>query len=192
MRVGRQPEVTPITDLQEMLRMIYPDTQLSKDGQFGEETKREVARFQKDFALPITGVADIDTWDAIHREYERASIDQGQAEPLLIVLQPSQVLKLGSNNTHLYLIQGILTAISRYYDQMPVVNFTGVLDAPTETAIKWFQVRAGLPVTGEIDKHTWRHLAKHYRSIVGDGSGSYPVRIAQQPAPQNEALERGT
>ncbi len=186
MRIGKQPEVTPVTDLQEMLRLIYPDTLLSKDGQFGSQTQQAVKRFQKDYGFATTGTADLPTWEAIQREYERAKIKQGQAEPLLLVLQPNQVIRRGSNNTHLFLIQGILTGISRYYDQMPLVAFSGILDEPTAEAISWFQAKSGLPVTGEIDKITWRHLAKHYRTIVGDGSGSFPIRIAQRPSEDSE------
>lgn len=189
MRIGRQPQVTPITDMQEMLRLIYPDTTLSKDGQFGSETKRVVERFQKEYSLPITGIADLNTWEAIVKAYEQADITQGQAEPLLIILQPNQVIRKNSDNVHLYLIQGVLTAISRYYDQMPVVQFTGILDESTADAIAWFQALSALPITGEIDKNTWRHLAKHYRSIVGDGTGTYPARIAQQPN-ESDDMER--
>ena len=188
MRIGKQPEVTPITDLQEMLRAIYPDTKLSKDGTFGKETQQEVSRFQKDFGLTPTGIADLDTWDAIVREYERAQIFNGEAEPLLLVLQPQQVLRAGSKNTHLYVIQGVLAALARYYDQMPIVQSTGTLDAPTADAISWFQQRSALPITGELDKLTWRHLAKNYRSIVGDGSGSYPIRTAQRELTPMEQL----
>ncbi len=183
MRIGKQPEVTPITDLQEMLRTIYPDTFLSKDGIFGAETKQEVERFQSQYGLPTTGIADLATWEAIVREFELANVLLSEAEPLLIVLQPNQVLKRGSKNVHLYLLQGILTALSRYYDQMPIVDFSGVLDEPTADALSWFQRYSALPITGELDKQTWRHLAKHYRSVVGDGSGSFPIRIAQRPFP---------
>ena len=179
MRLGTQPNVTPITDLQEMLRLIYPDSALSKDGLYGNETKKTVERFQKENALPVTGSADLATWEAIVRSYERADIAQGQAEPLLIILQPNQVIAKNSDNVHLYLIQGILTAISRYYDQMPIATFSGILDAPTSDALSWFQAHSDIPVTGELDKNTWRHLVKHYRSLVGDGSGTYPIRIAQ-------------
>ncbi len=178
MRLGKQPDYTPITDLQEMLREIYPDTKLSKDGTFGEETQREVRRFQQDNNLTQSGTVDAETWEAIARAYENAVITNREAEPLLLLLQPGQVLGRGSKNTHLFVIQGILAALARYYDEMPQIASTGTLDAPTAEAIAWFQERADLPKTGEIDKPTWRHLAKNYRSVVGDGSGSYPVRQA--------------
>lgn len=180
MRIGKQPKVTPITDLQEMLRMIYPKSPLSKDGLYGEKTKAAVEQFQKDYTLPITGSADQETYDAVVREYEKALILQDQAEPLRIILQPNQVIERNSENIHLYLLQGMLIAISRYYVEMPVARSTGILDEDTAKALSFFQSLSDLPVTGELDKNTWRHLSKHYRSVVGDGSGSYPARIAQK------------
>ena len=39
---------------------------------------------------------------------------------------------------------------------------------------------AVLPETGTLDKHTWRHLAGQYRLMVGDGTGSFPVRRTQR------------
>lgn len=179
MSIGKQAENTPITDLQAMLRTIYPDSTLSDDGRFGEETAQAVRRFQRDHSLPVTGIADFETWEAIFREFSRVSVARGQAEPLFIVLQPNQILQLGTNNSHLYLIQGMLTAISKYYEQMPSVRFTGVLDAPTANVVRWLQERADLKVTGEVDKETWRQMAKLYRLTVGDGTGTFPVRISQ-------------
>ena len=177
MRIGKQPEFTPVTDLQEMLREIYPDTLLSKDGIFGDETEKEVRRFQRDSALEPTGEADAETWQALVAAYETARILNGESEPLLLLLQPRQILRKGEKNTNLYVIQGILFALSRYYDEMPIASVTGILDRETSDAIEWFQKRADLPTTGELDKLTWRHLAKNYRSVVGDGTGSYPIRI---------------
>ncbi len=189
MRIGKQPEFTPITDLQEMLREIYPDTRLSKDGIFAQETEREVRRFQRENSLTETGTADAETWDAIVRGYEIAKIVNAEAEPLLLLLQPRQILRRGVKNTNLYVIQGVLIALARYYDQMPVAESTGALDEKTADAISWFQERSALPVTGELDKVTWRHLAKNYRSIVGDGTGTYPIRIAQQGDTQLQQAE---
>ncbi len=180
MRLGKQPEYTPVTDLQEMLREIYPETKLTKDGIFGEETQREVQRFQRENGLAESGAADAETWEAIVRAHEKAVITNREAEPLLLLLQPGQVLQRGSKNTHLHVVQGVLIALAKYYDEMPQISPTGTLDMPTAEAIAWFQERADLPKTGELDKPTWRHLAKNYRSIVGDGSGSYPVRQAKQ------------
>lgn len=170
---------TPISDLQRMLRILEPTDTLTVDGIYGEETQAAVVRFQRGNDLPVTGIADQQTYDAVKRAYQREAVFFAQAEPLRIVLQPQQVIERGSENTHLYLIQALLVAMRRYYIELPGLSVTGVLDEDTARSVRWFQAHCGLPVTGEVDKDTWRHLAKQYRLIVGDGSGTVPVRIAE-------------
>ena len=181
MRVAKQPERTPITDLQEMLRLINPDTPLSYDGLYGSETERDVRRFQRENGLTETGVVDGDTWEAIRKAYQRQLVLQGQAEPLRIVLQPNQVIGKNSDNLHIFLLQALLLAMKELYLEVPPVKVTGILDAPTERALIWFQERAGLEPSGELDKLTWKYLVHEYRQIIGDGTGSFPVRIQQLP-----------
>lgn len=180
MRIAKQPENTPITDLQEMLRLIDPTSNLSYDGQYGPETAAAVESFQKNNGLPPTGQTDQKTWDAIRNAYKDQEIFLGKAHPLLLVLQPNQVIEKGSDNVHLYVMQGALTALAQFYEDLPSFAITGILDEPTSAAVLWFQQKAGLPETGEIDKKTWAHLAHEYRQVVGDGTGTFPIR-SQQP-----------
>lgn len=174
--MGSDPQFTPVADLQTMLRTIFPDSTLTADGIYGTQTQGEVQRFQREHALPVTGITDQQTYGAVKHVYAREAILLGQAAALYIVLQPAQVLSRGSNNTHLYLIQALLLAMGRYYAELPPLTATGILDEATAAALVWFQEHAGLPTTGEVDKITWLHLAKQYRLIVGDGSGTFPVR----------------
>lgn len=167
---------TPILDLQQMLRVIYADNSLNLDGVYGKETEAEVRHFQKDHGLPVTGVVDLATWDAICAAYFYELVHLEEAEPLCIILQPHQVLTAGTDNVHVLLVQTLLKSLGRYYQNMPSLRLTGVHDAQSVQAVHWFQTQAGLPVSGEIDKHTWQHLARQYRLAVGDGSGRFPVR----------------
>lgn len=175
-----RPEVTPVADLQEMLRYIFYDSGLSADGHYEEETKNSVMRLQKKGSLPVTGIADNETWDLAARTAGKARIHRGCAEHLCIVLQPGQVMIPGCRNTHLFLIQGILTAMACYFDNMPPVHLTGILDSETENAIRWFQAGAGLTPSGSLDRNTWRCLCRQYRLIVGDGTGTYPVHTVPE------------
>ena len=175
-----QPEVTPVADLQEMLRYIFYESGLSADGHYGEETKASVMRLQKNGSLPVTGITDYETWDLAARTAGRAQIHRGCAEHLCIVLQPDQVITPGSRNTHLFLVQGILTAMSCYFENMPPVRLTGILDSETEAAVRWFQAGAGLKPTGSLDRTTWKCLCSQYRLIVGDGTGTYPFHAAPE------------
>ena len=39
-------------------------------------------------------------------------------------------------------------------------------------------------VTGELDRRTWQHMVRLYAQTVGDGTGSYPVRITHPEGAQ--------
>lgn len=182
MSFAKTPEYAPIHDLQTMLRTVLPEQGLGRDGIYGNETHEAVKKYQATQGLPQNGVTDQATWDALAKDYEYARILRREAEPLNILLQPKQVLARGSKNLHIYLVQAMLKALSRLYYDIPNFVITGMLDEPTANALIWLQSAAELPKTGELDKHTWRHLAKQYRVMVGDGSGSYPVCRTQRRA----------
>lgn len=176
MSFAKRPFPAPIHDLQMMLRVLQPEQGLGLDGISGQETQEAVRAFQKKRGLPQTGEADLETWEAMVRDYDREITLKGQAEPLLIVLQPYQVLERGSKNVHLYVVQAMLLALAQFYYELPQLTVNGVLDAPTSQALLWLQRSAELPETGELDKVTWQHLTRQYRQAVGDGTVTYPIR----------------
>ncbi len=169
----QQPD---IQELQEMLRVLAPDDGPFENGVFGKQTQKAVERFQRERGLRVTGAVDAETWNALQRAYENEMIDRQAAEPLEIILQPHQVLEKGCQNSNLYLVQAMIRALDNYIPDMPVVDVNGRLDGKTEKAIKWLQACCGLPQSGSVDKNTWRFLAHEYRSMVGDGTGTFPVR----------------
>lgn len=173
------PEVSPVYDLQTMLYGIDPDSVLGRDGIFGQETHEAVVAFQKKHGLAQNGKVDQALWDLLRKEYRSARVERGQAEPLLIVLQPGQVIEVGGKNAHLYLVQGMLQALALYFE-MPSVAATGVLDPQTKEALQWLQCASELPQHGAIDRATWRHLANLYRQTVGDGTGVFPYRVTHK------------
>lgn len=170
------PENAPIHELQTLLRCVVRGSELSVDGIFGGQTEAALRTFQEKQGLTVTGVADEETWNALREAYAVSRVIQGQAEPLRIVLQPGQVLEKGSENLHLLMMQAMFFALGRLLVEVPPVRITGRLDESTQQAVRWLQALAGLEITGEIDKLTWRALARQYRLTIGDGSGSFPVR----------------
>ncbi len=156
----------PIRSLQTMLRYIAQSDKrqpsVVPDGIYGPDTVAAVTVFQRNRGLPVTGVADIDTWEAIVREFEPARVEQEEAEPLFIILNPGQVIRQGESNPNLYLVQAILTVLSQLYGGVSAPSMTGILDIPTADSLSSFQQMSQLPATGELDKQTWKHLALHY------------------------------
>lgn len=166
MRPNESFVAQPIRSLQTMLRVIAESDRtlpsVVPDGFYGADTVNAVSAFQRRSALPITGVADQTTWEAIVAAYEPALIEVDEAEPLVIILNPGQVIRRGESNPNLYLVQAILIVLAEAYASIPAPAVTGVLDIPTANALSEFQSMNLLPVTGELDKNTWRHLALHY------------------------------
>ena len=156
----------PIRSLQTMLRVLAEDDpshmSIIPDGIYGPETRAAVSTFQRKHGLPVTGVTDQQTWEAIVRHYEPALVRVDEAYPLNIILNPGQVIRKGERHPHVYLAQGMLAVLAQVYQSILAPGLTGLLDIPTADALASFQQLSGLPMTGNLDKHTWKHLALQY------------------------------
>lgn len=156
----------PIRSLQTMLRVIAQEDRrqpsLIPDGIYGNQTTTAVASFQRNHGIPSTGVTDQRTWDAIVEVYEPALVRIGPAQPLEIILEPGQIIRLGEENPNIYILQAVLLVLSQTYASITPPGMTGKLDEATSASLEAFQALSGLPQTGELDKITWKHLALHY------------------------------
>ena len=166
MRPGSSFIGQPIRSLQTMLRVLAEDDpkhpNVIPDGIYGPETAAAVSRFQRLHGLPVTGVADQTTWEEIVLQYDEALIRVDDAWPLHIILEPGQVIRRGDEHPHLHLVQAMLTALSNTYGSIPVPGKSGMLDEATADSLGEFQRLNGLPMTGHLDKRTWKHLALQY------------------------------
>lgn len=156
----------PIRSLQTMLRVIAQEDKqqpsVIPDGIYGAQTIRAVTVFQRNNGLPATGVADQATWDAIVSVYEPATVRIGPAQPIEIILDPGEILRLGDQTPNIYILQAVLQVLSDAYSSITPPPHNGILDEATVISIQSFQELSGLPQTGEADKNTWRQLALHY------------------------------
>lgn len=166
MRPGESFVGQPIRSLQTMLRVIAESdpTQPSvvPDGVYGPNTVTAVTAFQRRAGLPVTGVADQDTWEAVVNAYEPALILVGEAQPVEVILEPGQVIRRGEAHPNIYLVQGMLAVLSQAYASVSQPGNGGVLDLPTAESLRSFQELSLLPVTGELDRITWQQLALQY------------------------------
>lgn len=132
------------------------------DGIYGPETVQAVSVFQRNHGLPITGMTDQVTWESIVAFYEPALIEQDAAQTLEIILNPGQVIRRGERHPNVRLAQAILFTLSEIYESVSQPTMSGLLDQPTSDSLASFQSLSGLPMTGHLDKHTWKHLALQY------------------------------
>ena len=156
----------PIRSLQTMLRVLAENVDAYKplipDGIYGPDTMAAVRVFQRRNRLPVTGVTDLETWNQIAEEYALALVEIAQPQVLCVLLNPGQCIGLGEKNAAVYLAQVILAVLSENYHCVDAPPVTGVLDGPTQDALAAFQQLSGLPITGRLDRHTWKHLALQF------------------------------
>lgn len=166
MRPGESFVEQPIRSLQTMLRVLGNDDPrqptVIPDGIYGPSTLQAVNYFQKKNGLPATGITDQQTWDMIVSQYEPAFIRISKAEPIEILLDPGQVIRQGESNPYIYLLQSMLTQLSKDHVLIPEPGHSGVLDRSTSKSLSAFQNLVNIPVTGELDRITWKHLVHHF------------------------------
>lgn len=157
----------PVRSLQTMLRVIAAHHEdlpsVIPDGIYGQQTMNAVSAFQQKFGLPITGVTDQRTWEVIVSVYYPALTNVTPAEPLRIILEPNQVIHLGERHYSLYLVQAMLISLSQDYGSIPQPPLSGTLDSGTADSLQAFQRLSGLPITGDLDKITWKHLVLQFQ-----------------------------
>lgn len=166
----------PIRSLQTMLRVLAEDDRtlptVVPDGVYGPETITAVSAFQRRVGLPVTGIANQETWEAIVAAYEPALIRVDKAAPIEIIMDPGKVYRRGDSSANLYLLQAMLAFLSLDHSDILAPGQNGVLDSPTAEALAAFQLLAGLPPTGELDKITWKYLVNHFTLNANIREGS--------------------
>lgn len=166
MRPAESFVAQPIRSLQTMLRVIAEDDRtlptVVPDGIYGQDTITAVSAFQRRNGLPVTGVADQQTWERIVKAYDDAFIRIHKAEPIEIIMDPGKVYRRGEYSPNLYLLQSMLLYLSQLHPSIDTPSHNGTLDSPTSEALAGFQILAGLPPTGELDKITWKYLVNQF------------------------------
>lgn len=170
MRPGESFVGQSVRSLQTMLRVISEAEgtipTVVPDGIYGQNTLNSVNAFQRRYGLPATGITDQATWDRIVEIYEPALVKVDEAQPIEIVLDPNQVFRRGDRSDYLLLAQAMLHALSDDYPSIDRPPDSGVMDNSTAEALAAFQILAGLPPTGELDRNTWKYLVHHFTLLA--------------------------
>jgi len=148
------------------------------DGVFGNETQNAIFAIQRTFGLPITGVVDAATWEAIYRAYlgiiATIPVDLSRSEAIPYQGVP---LRVGSESDEVRLLQEYLNFVGRYYTSIPAVNVTGYFGNQTQRAVLAFQRLFGIAELGVVGVLTWSLLADLYDDLMGGAmlrEGQYP------------------
>ena len=170
MNTSRQFYNQPVRSLQWMLRTIAQHTGeidlLIPNGIYTPQTQAAVSQFQRSHGLPVTGVTDRKTWEAIVRAYEEALVHVSPAQSLHLDLQLDFPMDGSRYNPLVHLTQTMMYFLAAETSSVLQPEQTGLMDEITRQALLDFQQLNALPMTGVLDKHTWKHLALHYSAAA--------------------------
>jgi peptidoglycan hydrolase-like protein with peptidoglycan-binding domain len=118
-------------------------------GRFDPHTRDAVQGFQAKRGLPATGEVDQRTWNRLVAMTETPTHDQ-----LFNILHPGPTLfAAGSTGEEVRAVQSRLMQIGWLFGDV-----TGTYDAATVEAVRGFQAKREIPVTGEVDQRTLDRL----------------------------------
>ncbi|HET8961385.1 L,D-transpeptidase family protein [Nocardioides sp.] len=118
-------------------------------GRYGSATLAAVRGFQDKRGLVATGVTDQRTWDRLVSMTKKPTHDQ-----LFNILHPGPaILSEGDSGTEVRDLQARLVAIQWIFGDV-----TGSYDRETVRAVRGFQAKREIPVTGEVDQRTLDRL----------------------------------
>jgi peptidoglycan hydrolase-like protein with peptidoglycan-binding domain len=118
-------------------------------GTYGKDTRAAVAGFQEKRGLKDTGVVDPKTWNRLVRMTKTPTHDQK-----FNILHPGPaLLARGADGEDVRDLQARLKQIAWWFGDV-----TGSYDAETVEAVRGFQEKRRIPVTGEVDRRTLDRL----------------------------------
>jgi peptidoglycan hydrolase-like protein with peptidoglycan-binding domain len=164
----------PIRALQQMLRAIsfvHPEvTRIIPDGIFGVETKQAVSEFQQMAGLPVTGEANLATFESIVKAYDSAMELLSPAQAPIILFPATLEIQPGQSHPFLYLVQAMLLALRQEFPEFLHAAASGHLDGATQQNLKLLQVLSALPVTGALDIRSYNMLSRLFRNTFDRNS----------------------
>ena len=159
----------PVASLQTMLRAIayhagYTPT-VSVDGIFGKSTEKAVTEFQQANQIPVTGVADAETFAMIVLAYNRANEALSPAESNVSLFPANLQIHPGQDHPNVALAQSMFNILRKEFPDFQRLSQGGLLDDKTAANLKLLQAFSGLEPNGILDKQTWNRLSQLYRCL---------------------------
>jgi peptidoglycan hydrolase-like protein with peptidoglycan-binding domain len=139
---------TRVRELQQRLSQLawLPET---TTGVYDDATVAAVKGFQAKRGLGRTGVLDSRTWARL-----RSMTSAPTHDAMFNVLHPGKALyESGDSGRDVRVVQARLEQIAWYFGDV-----TGSYDGATVTAVKGFQAKRAIPVTGAVDRRTLDRL----------------------------------
>lgn len=162
--------MNPVQSLQHMLnnmaRTIPGLPRLIETGTFDEPTLEAVMIFQRDFSLPVTGIVDQATWDAITAAYYQNLFQFGEPPLLQVFPNGTHSVQEAEQAAEMLIVQAMLTELSKLLSDIEAMELNGINAGATMRNLEMIQQLAGLEATGILDRSTWAILSSLYRAFV--------------------------
>lgn len=171
--IGSRRGAQPIRSLQYMLNQLAIHnnvlTRLAVDGIFGERTLEAVMVFQRENGLPVTGVVDLTTWNAIRNTYIHMELMYGFPPALNVLPCGTYTAVEGQECEVLRIVQAMFGSLNKVMSNFKPCKINCCNDGETYQNIREVQRLSGLPVTGTLDRSTWAYMVQLYQALVTRG-----------------------
>lgn len=156
-----------VSQLQSYLRRIESEKNglplIAIDGVFDQRTRTAVMDAQRRNGLPMTGNVDLDTWNAIYREYLRLGEEISGIFPFPIVPEEYEITEETIGDL-VIILKLMLRELAIDFD-FDTIDSGEIYDEATSNAVRKIQRVHGLPETGRTDAKTWNSIARAYNDI---------------------------
>ncbi len=159
-----------VRELQQYLRVIRRErdgeTDVPIDGRFGPVTTAAVRQFQQESGLPVTGIVDRVTWEAIFAAAQEIIYLRALPVPIQGLRMGQPPLRIGDKSDSVLFLQVMLGALAARFANLPAGELSGVYSDATAAAVRLLQQQAGLATTGIVDKPTWDAITTLYNQGI--------------------------
>lgn len=137
------------------------------DGIWDKQTEDSLRAFQKKYGLPVTGIADLSTWELLGDITDTSLRLHSPTQPILVFPRYPEgyVWDNQSSPAHIAILQYVLRELSTEY-VFDDIQLSGIYDTATKNAVLSFQKKNGLTPSGTVDRTTWNTIAEQYNIIA--------------------------
>lgn len=172
--------MNPVQSLQHMLnhlaRTVTSLPRLAETGVFDEATLEAVMIFQRDSGLPVTGIVDQTTWDAVTVAYYENIFLYGEPPLLRVFQRGTDAVRESESAPVVRIVQAMFTELMNVISNFEQVELNGINSSATHRNLRRVQALATLPDSGTLDRSTWAILSALYRTFVSRNAlGTFPL-----------------
>ncbi len=162
-----------ILRLQRMLRTLSdrsgnPAWNTAENGEYDERTRGAVRALQEAYALPVTGIVDLFTWNLLREQMDLYGTLSRTPAAVQLYPDPARRIEEGEYSDLVLHMQIMLNALRLYYDGIPHLPLSGYYDSMTADAVRTFREINGLEADSGADAALWNRLAQEYNRISGE------------------------